>query len=135
MAALSISTSDVQPVSGVTYGDGTAGADLTAGMTVYESTASTLIGTINSSAVAKAAIKGVMANDAKTGQPGRYFTGGTITLGSVMTQGVAYYAGATAGSIDGTTGIATTKNISLVGIASSTANLVLNIFNSGATKP
>lgn len=135
MADLSISSSDVQAVSDQKYGGGTAGADLTAGMLVYESTASTLLGTINSSAAAKAAIKGVMAHDAKNGQKCQYFTGGTITLGSVFTQGKSYYASSNAGGIDGTTGVGSGDRVSLVGIASSTANIVLNIFNSGASKP
>jgi hypothetical protein len=67
---------------------------------------------------------------AASGQPIRYQTSGTITVGGTMTAGKIYVASATAGGIAPSADLTTNWRTSIIGVATSTTVLTLGINNS-----
>lgn len=132
MAELTITAANVIPVTGYTYIDGVAGETVTRGMVVYLKAAdSRYWKSQHDGTAAESTAVGVALNDAGAGQPIRIMTSGSLGLGAILTVGVVYCVGATAGSIcvDADVGSADYKTI--VGVASTTSNLVLKIYPSG----
>lgn len=106
-----------------------AGASLTAGQAVYlESSTSTYkLADCNSATAEVRTPVGIVLNACASGQPVAVLTKGPITIGATLTGGVAYYLSGTAGGIrpvaDNTTG----DYPAIIGMASSTTVLVVNI--------
>ena len=103
MSALSVTAAEVLP--GTTNADfytGTAGATLTAGMSVYlDSTTNTVKGADADASLAASAAIGIALHAALAGQPIRVQIAGEITIGATaaMTVGTIYVVGAAAGAI------------------------------------
>jgi hypothetical protein len=135
MADLSITAASVVAGSGATIDRShNAGAAITAGQVVYlESSSSTYkLADCNSATAEVRTPAGIALNGAASGQPLAVCTKGSVTIGATLTAGVAYYLSGTAGGIrpvaDNTTG----DYPALIGMASSTTALVVNIQAPGA---
>jgi len=106
-----------------------AGASLTAGQVVYlEASSGTYKLADCNSATAEVRVPvGIALNAAGSGQPVAVLTKGPITIGGTVTGGVAYYLSGTPGGIrpvaDNTTG----DYPAILGIASSSSVLQVNI--------
>lgn len=133
MADLTITAANVVAGSGAKKTTGTAGASITAGQTVYHDSATDTykLADINSATAAVRNVAGIALHAAAAGQPLAVHTAGPITIGATLTAGVAYYASGTPGGIrpvaDNTTG----DYPVLLGIATSTTVLNVNIQAAG----
>ena len=127
MADLSITAASVLSGAGARRTSGVAGASVTAGQVVYLDTAADnyKLCDVNSATAAARLPAGIALHAASSGQPLAVHTGGPITIGAALTAGVAYYASGTPGGIrpaaDNTTG----DYPALLGMATSTT--VLNV--------
>lgn len=135
MADISVTVASVALVSGGTF-DGIAGATVTAGQVVYaDANANNVLKLALSDVIANvatAAIRGIALHASLAGQPLRIQTSGVITLGaSPMVLGGVYVLSVNAGGIAPSADLASTKVVSLLGIATTVGQLTLNIFNSG----
>lgn len=132
MADLTITAANVVNSSGGGIYQGTAGASVTAGQTIYlDSSTSTLKLADANSTAATADVKGIALHAALTGQPLAIQTDGVITLGSVLTTGLIYVNSATAGGIAPSADLTSTWRTSILGVALSASTLQLRINNSG----
>lgn len=133
MADLSITAANVLAGAGATLASGTAGATITAGQTVYYDSAAAKykLADADSATAAVRSPVGIALNGASDGQPLKVLTKGTITIGATLVAGTTYYLSDTPGGIapagDPTTGDYPT----IIGIATSTSVLKVNITESG----
>jgi hypothetical protein len=134
MTDISITAANVIPGAGATTRDGTAGATITAGQVVAidPSTSKYVLCDTDHATAALRIAKGIALNGASNGQPIKVQTEGPITVGGTMTAGVAYYASNAAGGISPAADVATERSV-LLGIATSTTVLDLDIQDSGVT--
>jgi hypothetical protein len=134
MTDISITAANVIPGAGATTRDGTAGATITAGQVVAfdPSTRKYVLCDTDHATAALRIAKGIALNGASNGQPIKVQTEGPITVGGTMTAGVAYYASNAAGGISPAADVATERSV-LLGIATSTTVLDLDIQDSGVT--
>lgn len=136
MADLSPVAASVVATSGYSYIDVVAGASIVRGNLCYLNASNQAALVQADGTVTEATIAGVALNDAATGQPIRLQTGGSITIGATVAKGTLYGASATAGAIAPSTDIVTTGYYrSILGIASTTGIITLNIWNTGITLP
>lgn len=136
MANITITGANVVPAEGYGFVDKVAGATLTRGMPCYVSatTGQALIADANDTAT-KAEVVGIALQDAAAGQPVRLMTSGTLAFGTVLTAGTVYVVSATAGAIAPYADLTTNDFVSILGVATSTSNLRVNLINSGIQKP
>lgn len=138
MSALSITATQVLPTSNTQLENGLAGAAITAGQSVYYDTAAGTWKLIDANDTATNIYRpGVAMNTAgASGQPISVATGGSITLGAGAgpTLGVIYIVGATAGDIAPSADLGSGWRTILLGVGGATNTLILNPWNSGATK-
>lgn len=137
MADLSITAANIIPVSGYGSYFGTSGGTITAGLVCYlDSTTDTVKAADNDDTAAKATVKGIALNAASANQPIKLITGGSLGMGAILTVGEIYVLSATGnGEIAPEGDLASGDYVSILGVASTTSNLILNIFNSGAQVP
>jgi hypothetical protein len=138
MADLAVTAANVVPASGYVPYDGIAGETITAGQVCYidDTDSNKVKKADNNAALANAAVvRGIAVNGASAGQPVRLCMGGNINPGGVLTVGVIYVLSATPGGIAPAADLASGMRVSVLGVASTASNLVLNFFNSGATVP
>lgn len=134
MADISITAASVIPGTGAKSRDGTAGATIAAGKVVVVDPATgkyVLCDTDHATAALRIA-DGIALNGASDGQPIKVQTEGPLTIGGTMTAGVAYYASNTAGGICPVADVTAERSV-LLGIATSTTVLDLDIQDSGVT--
>lgn len=129
MADLSIVASDVLPGSDAVTEYGTAGAALVAGKVLYKNSTTGLWQQAdNNSATAEVRqAVGIALHTASAGQPIKVQKAGDITLGAVLTPGVAYYLSDTAGGICPVADLLAGEYPCLLGLAKSTTVLALDI--------
>lgn len=132
MADLTITAANVVSHGGTTH-TGSAGAAITAGQVVYQDpTDGTYKLADNNSATAAArAPAGVALNNAASGQPITIQSTGSVTIGATLTAGVAYYLSGTPGGICPVADLTTGMYPTILGIATSTTLLDLDIQQSG----
>lgn len=131
---ISVTASAVIKGTGAATTSGIAGGTITAGQPLYSDTSASnkmKPADCNLSSAA-ATVAGIALHGAELDQPIVYLTGGNLTFNAVLTIGKAYIASATAGGIAPIADLATGWYTSLLGIATSTTNLAVNIINSGA---
>jgi len=134
MADLSITAANVLPQNGAVRATGTAGVAVVPPQAVYleASTQTYKLTDVNSATAEARGCNGLALNTAAIGQPLTIASAGPVALGTVLTAGVAYYASGTAGGIrpaaDNTTG----DYPLLIGMATSTSVLNINIQAPGA---
>lgn len=134
MPDLSITAANVAPSVGWLFKDGTAGASITAGQSIYEdATDSGKIKLADANASAAAAdAKGIALHAALSGQPIRYQTEGDITIGSTeMQQGKIYVQSNNAGGIAPSTDLGSGWYTKVVGVAKTHSVLTLILKGAG----
>lgn len=134
MADLSITAASVLPGAGALVEDGLAGATITAGQVVYRDTDGTykLADADGASATIRTA-RGIALNGASSGQPLRIQKQGNITIGATLTAGTTYYLSNTAGGICPLADVGTGEYYHIIGIATSTTNLLMALAYSGVS--
>lgn len=131
MSDISVTASSVLKGSGALTQNGTAGEAITAGQTLYLHSDGTLrLADVDLSAAA-ATVVGISLHAAGTGQPLQYQYGGAITFNAVLTAGKVYVATATAGGIALVADLTTNWRTSILGYATSTTSMTLQIINTG----
>ena len=132
MADIVITPADVVAGAEATVENGTAGATIAAGETVYKDTADSnkwkLADANNTSLTAT--VKGIALNGATNGQPLAVQVIGEVTMSAVLTAGKVYVQSASPGKIAPVADLATGWRTSLVGVAKSTTSLRLAVYNS-----
>ncbi len=138
MAALSVTASLVVKSTGATVSNGTAGATITAGQSVYfDSATSTwkLAQDDGTAEEAGASGVGVALNGASSGQPLAVITQGPYVAGGTVTVGIIYCLADNAGDIVPSADLGNTDRVTVLGVGTSATVLTLAPFYSGATKP
>lgn len=135
MADLAITASAVKAGSNAAVTAGTAGETVTAGQVGYKeaSTGKWKLADADHATEEVREPDGIFLNGASDGQPVDVLTGGDLTLNAVLTAGTAYYLSPTAGGIAPLADVLTGDDIVLIGLATSTTNLRVMIFATGAT--
>lgn len=133
MADLSLTAANVLPGTGAKIEHGTAGDTITAGKLVYRDASSGRyeLADSNSATAAARLPRGFALNGAADGQPLAVLYDGPITLGAVLTAGVAYYLSDTPGGICPVADIGSGEYSVYLGIATSTSVLDVSIQASG----
>lgn len=136
---LSITAANV--VSGTTptpqFENGTAGATITAGQVVYkDATTNTYkLADNDGASAALASVAGIALHGASSGQPLKVQTAGGINVGATLTVGEIYVLSATPGGIAPKADLATGKRVTVLGVATTTSNLMLKSIVSGVAVP
>lgn len=137
MAEVTVTAANVTGPSGIeNIRVGTAGATITRGQLLYIDTADSnklKLTDANASELA-ATIAGVALTPSTDGNPVVYAVSGDYNCGGTVTKGAVLVASATtAGSIAEESDLASGWYTSILGVASSTSNITIKIFNSGIT--
>jgi hypothetical protein len=134
MADLTITAANVIAGASATTRVGTAGAAITAGQAVYRDAADGKfkLADANSGTAAARSPKGIALHAAAAGQPLVIVTSGPVTIGAALTAGVAYYQSSTPGGICPVADLVTGAYPTVLGMASSTTVLDVQIDESGA---
>jgi hypothetical protein len=135
MADIVITAANVVKGAGATTKDMIAGASITAGQVVYKEAATGLAKLADcDSGTAEARIPyGIALNTASTNQPVEVLTGGLITIGGTLTAGTEYWLSGTAGAICPAADKASGDRSVLIGVATTTAIMKVQIIDSGVT--
>jgi hypothetical protein len=134
MTDISITAANVVAVSGAQTTQGFALATITAGQVVYRDATTQNFGLAdNNGSTATRTPVGIALNGAAANQPLTVLTFGSITIGGTMTAGVAYYLSDTPGGICPVADIGSGETATLIGIATSTSVLKVDINPSGVT--
>lgn len=133
MADLNITDSDVVAGAGAVVIDLMSNGPISAGDAVYRSytTGQAQRADCNGASADQRDPVGIAINSATAGQPVKVLTSGPVTLGSVLTPGVAYYLSATAGGICPVADLSSGMYPTFIGIATSATVLKVNITTSG----
>lgn len=133
MADLTITAANVLAGAGAAVSRSVAGATVTAGQAVYLDTADGKwkLADNNSATAAVRAPGGIALNGASNGQPLSVLTSGPITIGAALTAGVAYYLSDTPGGICPVADLGSGEYPTVIGIATSTTVLNVQINSSG----
>lgn len=129
MADISITPANVVPGTGCRVTHGIAGETIVAGKALYKAAVSGkwMLADADSATVEARNASGIALNGASLNQPVSVAKLGDVTLGAVLTAGVAYYlSGAAAGGICPVADIGTGEWVSLLGIAKTTSILAVN---------
>lgn len=133
MVDIVITAASVVAGSNAVIVGGQAGATITAGQVVYKAASGGKWGLADNNS-ATAEIRGpvgIALNGAALDQPLSVQTGGLITIGGTLTAGVAYYLSDTPGGICPVADLATGEYPCILGIATSTTVLNVDIQASG----
>jgi len=139
MAALSVTAANVTPNTSTvppTYLNGIAGATVTAGQPVYQdSTASSKLKPADANAsAAAAAAKGIAMHAATDGQPLQVMVDGELNMGTILTAGLIYVVGATAGEINPAGDLASGWYTTILGWARTTAIFRVKTISTGVVQ-
>jgi hypothetical protein len=136
MADITITAANVLPGAGARVRHGvTAGATIAAGKTVVRdpTTDKYVLSDSNHATVALRKVNGIALNAASDGQPFSMLEGGPITIGATLTAGAGYYLSETPGGIQPVADLASGERSVLLGLATSTTVLDVEIQDSGVT--
>lgn len=133
MADITLTAANVLAGSNATTNLGTAGATITAGQVVYfdDTTKTYKLADTDSATAAVRSPVGIALNGASSGQPLMVLTDGDITLGAVLTAGVAYYLSGNPGGICPVADVASGDYPVILGMAKSTSVLAIKIVEAG----
>jgi hypothetical protein len=136
MPAITITPANVVAGASADFFQGYAGAQVTAGMAVYEDPNDHKLRGADADGGAGAAnVKGIALHGAADGQPLRVQTGGVISIGGTTVVGEQYALGETAGAIVPATELALGSFVTLIGVGASNNTLKLAIAASGQPAP
>jgi hypothetical protein len=131
MADISVTASSVVPGATARRQTKTASVAITAGQVVYVNSSDQLALADNDASATTAAAVGIALNSCAANQPCSYATSGAVTFNAVLTAGTIYVLSATAGGIAPAADLASDDYVTILGVASSTTSLTVNIFASG----
>lgn len=131
MADISVTAASVSAGSDAVLRQRTAGAAITQGQVTYRT--GNTANLADADVAGTATVDGIAVTSAASGQPVLIMTEGTLTLNAALTKGQVYVASTTAGGIAPYSDLASGDYVSLLGVATSTTTLVINIQNSGVT--
>jgi hypothetical protein len=133
MADLTITAANVVAGAGAVTEDRVALAAVTAGQVVYADDVTGNVGLAdnNSGTAQIRVVRGIALHAAAIGQPVKVHRSGPLTIGATMTAGVAYYLSATPGGICPVADLSTGMFPTILGIATSTTVLNVNIQAAG----
>ncbi|RZJ44953.1 MAG: hypothetical protein EON87_08700 [Brevundimonas sp.] len=132
MADITITAASVLAGENSNQKTGLAGEALTAGKVVYlDGATNTFKLADNNAAAALRDAYGVALNGAAAGQPVAVHRSGDLTLGAVLTPGVAYYLSDTPGGVCPVADLASGEYVVLLGLAKSASVLAVDIQASG----
>lgn len=122
----------VRPTTNTTTKEVTYGETIDAGEVVYFDSVDAEYKLADASASASAVVAGIAMTPGVDGGRGIIATGGNIILvGTTAAVGGVYVVSATAGKIAPEADISSGEYVSVIGVASSTTQLNMNILNSG----
>jgi hypothetical protein len=128
MADLTITATSVVKGANAKTIEGTAGATIAAGQAVYRDAATGNYLLADSNGAAAARIPGGIAlNGAAVNQPVEILTEGDVTIGATLTAGTDYWLSDTPGGIAPRADVGAGENAVLIGVASSTSVLSVDI--------
>ncbi len=134
MAALTITASAIVPVTtsaNYTPHTSIAAVTITQGQAVYLLTDNSL-GLCDANGTTPAfVLRGVAVTSALAGQPVVWMSGGDLDFGAILTTGLIYVAGATAGAINPTSDLASGWYTNILGYAISTSRMRLAVTHTG----
>jgi hypothetical protein len=136
MTDLVITAASVLPGTGAQQKHVTAGATITQGQAVVRdpSSGKWVLSDSNHATVALRAPQGIALNAASNGQPLTVQSEGPITIGATLTAGATYWASDTPGGICPDADVGSGEVATLLGTATSTTVLELDIQPSGVTR-
>lgn len=134
MADISVTAASVASYANAQTGTGIAGTTITAGQVVYLNAATGKLELADADTYAEAVCKGIALNGGSLDQPIKYQYGGEITIGATVALGGTYVVATTAGGIAPIADLATGDYVTILGVASTTGRIKLNIFASGVAK-
>jgi hypothetical protein len=137
LADLVITAANVLKGAGSTVSNGRAGGTVTAGQPVYQDAADANDWKpcdADASAAASAAI-GIALHAAEDGQPLQILVDGPITIGATVAVGTIYITSDTAGGIRPSADVDSADWVTILGVATSTTVIQININASGAQVP
>lgn len=130
MADYVITAGNVDPVEETGIVQLIAAVSITAGQPLYNNGGQADLA--DASAQASAACIGVALNNAAAGQPVSYAKAGkNVLYGAIFTAGALVVVSATAGGLAPYADLLPTEYVSIVGIATTTSNLLLILNNTG----
>jgi hypothetical protein len=137
MAAITITAANVAWVSGPTLSDQIAGEAFTAGMAVYQADNGTWLKAQGDGTEAEAGDNNVgvalFTADAAGARGSIASTGAVVAYGAVLTKGLVYIVGDTAGSIYPSADAGSGDQMTILGLAISTSQLKLQrVYDDGA---
>jgi hypothetical protein len=133
MAALSITAANVKQGAAAQVQQGVAGATITAGQAVFRDGTTGKYVLSDADGAGLKQVHGIALHGAADGQPLAVQTGGEITIGATLTAGTAYYLGPTPGSIGPLADVESGDDVILIGIAKTTAILIMKIVDPDVT--
>ena len=141
MADISITQASVLPTANTQIGRGTVGGSttITQGQSVYIDPTTFVVklakSDSGSTSVPVANLAGVALDQAAPGQPITYATQGDVTYNAVLTAGQIYVvSAANAGGVAPYSDLVSTNYVGVLGVATSTTNLHLDISPTTAQK-
>jgi hypothetical protein len=137
MADLVITATNVAMGSDANITTGKAGATVTAGQAVYKdpTTGKYLLSDANSATAAARNVDGIALNGGANNQPLTVQTSGPVTIGATVSVGVAYYLSNTPGGICPVADLASGSYPVLIGFATSSSVINVDIEKAGVALP
>lgn len=137
MTDLVITVASVIPGANAIKETGVAGATITAGQTVYKEAATNQfkLADSNSATVEVRTPYGIALHASLAGQPLTVQTSGDLALGATLTVGAGYYQSETPGGVQPVADLATGELVTLLGFATTAANLNVRIVSAGVLVP
>lgn len=135
MANLTVTAASVIPGAGAKSTPGIAGATITAGQVVAKdpATGKFVLCDSNHATAALRIPKGIALNGAGDGQPITVHTEGPLAFGAILTAGTDYWVSDTPGAICPRADVGSGERAVLLGLATSTSVLDVQIQDSGVT--
>ena len=133
MSDLAITAANCVPASTVAIKHGVAGETITAGMAIYKASATgKWMKADSDSATAEArTATGIALCGSSLNQPISYMESGDVTLGATLVANTSYFLSNTAGGICPLADVGTGEYLQLIGIATSTSVLRVNMTATG----
>jgi hypothetical protein len=135
MTDLVITAASVVPTGSTNIEHGTAGATVTAGQMVYKEAATSTfkLADSNSGTAEAKTPYGMALHASLAGQPLAIAKGGAVTMGAILTAGTFYCLSETAGGIEAVADLSSTQLVTMIGYATTTSSMTVNILATGVT--
>jgi hypothetical protein len=135
MADLVVVPASVISGSGGSFGSGTAKVVILAGQSIYLDSATSKYDLAdNDGAAGTSTVSGIALHAAAVNQPIKFRSSGDINPGAAVTVGELYVLSSTPGGICPIADLGVGDKLSILGVATTTSNISLDIRNTGVTK-